>query len=420
MNNGIFLVAGLLLGGIAGGVQIGDNVDISNFKHLSYFVKHMDEVNEARVEEGYSPTSIDYIKSVPINTVDGNKLDGRLLKFKEGYILFGEDDVIHSISHIDDVPLNKNGKLEFYDIGGFVEYNKESDKYEALYTKYKSSASINSDEPVIYDGQMNSGDGTIFEPESYVLSKYGEGYSCTDSYKIKSLADPDKLTAIYVSCVDVGQYKTNLGANYLIDEDCYGLITANIVCDFIARTYEMKFSRIRAFKYDCATNEPELYEYKTTHGWWLTENRVSKLYMILRKYMYDTYGKLEFLTRDQVVQTVQWFAEQYNYPLSLVSTLLFRDMCCMTDYFTEALKKDQIMIVDISNSPTYGELVGCAAGFQLWQNIKYFLGAEIIKQVYLLEYRDTFTLYNWLDITFPGTGCKTVTMVTSPDSFNPA
>ena len=81
MSSSLFLVAGLLLGGITiGNEQIGNYEDNSKFESLNYIVEHMKEFNEVRMDEGYAPTSVDFIKPVPINTVDGEKLDGRLLK----------------------------------------------------------------------------------------------------------------------------------------------------------------------------------------------------------------------------------------------------------------------------------------------------------------------------------------------------
>ena len=421
MSSGLFLVVGLLLGGMTlGEKQIGDSESIAKFESLNYIVEHMDDFNEVRMDEGYAPTSIEFIKSVPINTVDGKKLDGRLLKFNEGYLLFGEDEVIHKLSHTNDVNINKLGKIEFYDIGGFVEYNKNTDEYISLYeTQSNTSDSINSDsEPPIYDGQTNSGEGSIYDPEKYILSRYGEGYSLYESYQIRSPLN-NEIKPLEASCVETGQYRTNLGINYLVDEDIYGLVTSLIVCDFVEKTYELRFGRARAFAYDCATNEPDVYEYKTTHGWWCTERPLTKLNILLRKHMYDEYGSLELLTREQVRDTIQWFADQYNYPLSFSYTNTWRSMYVMTDLFTETLNQDRIMIVDISNSETYSDLVGSAVGYKHYQNISYILGVEVTKHVYLLDYKDTFNYGpNYLDITWPGIMAKTITMVTSPGSFN--
>ncbi|MCH5179596.1 MAG: hypothetical protein J1F32_00030 [Erysipelotrichales bacterium] len=418
MSSSLFLVAGLLLGGITiGNEQIGNYEDNSKFESLNYVVEHMDEFNEVRMDEGYAPTDVDFIKSVPINTFDGRKLEGRLLKLNEGYILFGEDDVIHKISYTDDVSINKLSILEFYDIGGFVEYDKKTGEYESLYQN-KQGDSINSSTPVIYDGQMNSGEGSIYEPIDYIASRYGEGFYLYESYQIRSQVDRN-IKALNASIVEMGQYKTNLGVNYFIDEDMYSLVIATILADFVEKTYEIRFSRMAGWPYDCEANEPDIYNYKTTHGWWLTNNYLTKLNIMLRKYMYQQYGTYAVLTKEQIRDIVVWFANQYGYPLSFEYTNVWRSIYTMTDFFSLNLKKDRIMIVDISNSETYGDLVGCAVGYRLYEKKSYVLGIEVYNQVYLLEFRDTF-LYanNYLDITWPGIGAKTITFVTSPESFN--
>lgn len=421
MSSSLLLVAGLLLGGITiGNEQIGNYEDNSKFESLNYVVEHMDEFNEVRMDEGYAPTDVDFIKSVPINTSDGKKLEGRLLKLNEGYILFGEDDVIHKISYTDDIDINKLSLLEFYDIGGFVEYDKKTGEYEALYQKQdKTGDSVNgTNYSPIYDGQSNSGEGTIYEPDDYILSRYGEGYNIYQSYQIRCQVDRN-VKALNASIVEMGQYKTNLGVNYFVNEDMYGLVIATILADFVEKTYEIRFSRMAGWPYDCEANEPDIYNYKTTHGWWLTNNYLTKLNIMLRKYMYKQYGTYAILTKEQIRDTIIWFANQYGYPLSFEYTNVWRSMYTMTDFFSYTLSKDQIMIVDISNSETYSDLVGCGVGYRHYQKISYVLGIEVINQVYLLEFRDTF-LYssNYLDITWPGIMAKTITFVTSPESFN--
>ncbi|MCH5171580.1 MAG: hypothetical protein J1F31_01945 [Erysipelotrichales bacterium] len=418
MSNGLFLVAGLLIGGMTlSNKQIGDNVDIAKFESLNYIVEHMKEFNEVRMDEGYAPTSVDFIKPVPINTVDGEKLDGRLLKLNEGYILFGEDEKIHEISHINNIDIDKSAKLEFYDIGGFVEYDKATGEFVPISEKNKDD--VNATTPTIYDGQSSSGEGCIYDPELYVLSRYGEGYNLYQSYEIRSPLDRS-VRALNASIVELGQYRTNLGANAFVDEDIYGLIDATILADFISLNYEFRFGRNLSFIYNCEENEPELYEYKTTHGWWWTKNYVSKLYMLLRKHMYDEYGRLELLTRDQVKETILWFANEYNYPLSLSEdTSIWRSMYLRTDFFNKTLNQDRIMIVDISNSKTYSELVGVGVGYRIYQKISYIVGVEVVQQAYLLDFKDSFNYGpNYLDISSAGVACKTITMITSPESFN--
>ena len=135
--------------------------------------------------------------------------------------------------------------------------------------------------------------------------------------------------------------------------------------------------------------------------------------------MYQEYGTYSVLTKEQIRDIIVWFANQYGYPLSFEYTNVWRGIYTMTNFFTTTLNKDQIMIVDISNSETYGDLVGCAVGYRHYRKVTNILGIEVINQVYLLEYRDTF-LYapNYLDITWPGIMAKTITFVTSPESFN--
>ena len=75
------LISGLFNGGVSADVDSTVFTENTKFERLNYFVNHMDDYNDFRTQNGYGPTSIEYIKTVPITTALGESLDGRLLKF---------------------------------------------------------------------------------------------------------------------------------------------------------------------------------------------------------------------------------------------------------------------------------------------------------------------------------------------------
>ena len=91
-----------------------------NLPVTTYILNHMSDYNEARIAEGYSATTVSFVKSCPISTVDGELIQGELVKFETGYVLTGEDNVIHTMSFKNDVAFDlSNGGVNLQAIRFF-------------------------------------------------------------------------------------------------------------------------------------------------------------------------------------------------------------------------------------------------------------------------------------------------------------
>ena len=126
-----------------------------NLPVTTYILNHMSDYNEARIAEGYSATTVSFVKSCPISTVDGELIQGELVKFETGYVLTGEDNVIHTMSFKNDVAFDlSNGgvnlqAIRFFDVGGFYEYDTAIKDWKHL-PKIEPDASIDAKK----DGQL--------------------------------------------------------------------------------------------------------------------------------------------------------------------------------------------------------------------------------------------------------------------------
>lgn len=407
MIKGLLLVAGMLIGGASVNNR---NLQEPQFECLDYFVEHMDDYNDYRVDNGYYPTNIDYIKSVPIITVDGDTIEGKLLKFDEGFLLFGEDEMIHSESFVNDIHIRRQGNLKFYDIGGFLQYNALTQEWYPLHQEYidTGTASIESLNPSNYDGQQYAGEGTIYDIDSFVLDRYGTW----PLYQSKKIETVDGYYAMYDCRADSGQYIIAVDDDSYANEDSGGLVVANIISDFIINYSSVNSGRALAFSYDCEVNEPNYYSTMMNSGFSLTNNLLTLLQKRIRQHAYDMYETLEFYTKEQDMALINWAVDYYNQTFTTTSTNSWTSMYTMTSTFKSTLDLNRIMMVDVSDSTTYASLVGVATGYRHYRKISLIMGQPVIRQAFFLEFRDTYDNgLNWLDITWPGIKCKTITMI---------
>lgn len=400
--NKLLLISGLLIGGVSADVDSTVFTENTKFERLNYFVNHMDDYNNFRAQNGYGPTSIEYIKTVPITTALGESLDGRLLKFNEGYILFGEDNMIHKMSYTNDINIARTGNIEFYDAGGF--YERESatssilddsnsivplEMLETTDNAASTNSTTDSEGRVVYNGQRTAGRGTIYDPDAYVLDRYGSGFNMLASRTIKTPYnnyDP-ALLSIHLT----GQYTKNLGINEFVYEDINGLTLATMACDYVEKSYELKYGRALAHKYDAQTEEPTVYQNMWDHNWTpVKTNYLTLPGIALRKHAYQEYGTMIGLTYYKTKQMITWFCAENNWTVTLNETSR-RSIHYDAPVFLAHLNNNRMVMICLETSLNYGAGFQMAAvGYRLYRKVVLTaLGTTITYTCVLVEVHDT-------------------------------
>lgn len=425
--NKLLLISGLLIGGVSADVDSTVFTESTKFERLTYFVNHMDDYNDFRAQNGYGPTSIEYIKTVPITTALGESLDGRLLKFNEGYILFGEDNMIHKMSYTNDINIVHTGNIEFYDAGGFYERESTTSSIlddstsivpleilETTDNTISTNSTKDSEGRTVYNGQRAAGRSLIYDPDAYVLDRYGSDFNLIVSKTIKT--PYNNYDPFLVSMHLTAQYIKNVGVNAFIYDDINGLSVATMGCDFVEKSYELKYGRALFHKYDAQTEEPNVYQEMWDNNWTPKANKLTLPGIALRKHAYQEYGSMMGLTYNRTKELIKWFCAENNWAVTINETSQ-RYANQAAPVMLAHLNKNRMMMMLIEDSSTYAPQFQMAAvGYRLYKKeVITALGTIITFSCVLVEVHDT--LYDdplFYDAYEPDEHVTVAALVTTP------
>ena len=425
--NKLLLISGLLIGGVSADVDSTVLTENTKFERLNYFVNHMDDYNDFRAQNGYGPTSIEYIKTVPITTALGESLDGRLLKFNEGYILFGEDNMIHKMSYTNDINIVRTGNIEFYDAGGFYERENATSSIlddsnsivpleilETTDNTASTNSTTDSEGHIIYNGQRRPGRGAIYNPDAYVLDRYGSGFNMLASRTIQT--PYNNYEPALISMHLTAQYIKNIGVNAFIYDDINGLTVATMGCDFVEKSYELKYGRALAHNYDAQTEEPNVYQEMWNNNWTPRPSQLTLPGIALRKHAYQEYGSMMGLTYNRTKELIKWFCAENNWAVTVNETS--RKLSNQAAPVMLAhLNKNRMMLMCVEESLTYTPYFQMVAvGYRLYRKVVLTaLGTTITYTCVLVEVHDT--LYDdpmFYDAYEPAEYVTVASLVTTP------
>ncbi len=359
-----------------------------NLPVTTYILNHMSDYNEARIAEGYSATTVSFVKSCPISTVDGELIEGQLVKFETGYVLAGQDNVIHAMSFINDVAFDlSNGGVNlqticFYDVGGFYEYDTAIKDWKYL-PKIEADASINAKK----DGQLREGMGYIYDPDAYVLDAYG---SKANFESARVITTDTGYTPLSPWAYDSSLYKKPHNDDFYY-EPLPPFLVALVICDYIDKSYEtIYYPRDAMVDYDVSTMDlKSYYDDLTNRGYIKTDRRrISTMEAELRALSFEYFETVDLAGASDSKILIQGFHVSGRSPY-VMTIFPEKILGTYTSKLKEVLDKNNIGLIRFTSTDCYGNNFAAAiTGYRTYKKVVSFIGLTAITTVWLLQLRD--------------------------------
>lgn len=360
-----------------------------NLPVTTYILNHMGDYNEARIAEGYSATTVSFVKSCPISTVDGELIQGELVKFETGYILTGEDNVIHTMSFKNDVAFDlSNGgvnlqAIRFFDVGGFYEYDTAIKDWKYL-PKIEPDASINAKK----DGQLRDGMGYIYDPDAYVKDVYGSKAILQNAQVIKTAYGYSPLAPW---AYDSSLYKKPHGDDFYY-EQLPPFLVALVICDYIDKSYATSYyPRDALIDYDVSTMDlKSYYDDLTSRGYIPTNRRITTMEAELRALSFEYLETVDIAGASDSDLLIQGFhvsgRSDYRFKVFPEHILAY-----YTAQLKEELDNNDIGLMHFTSTDCYGNNFAAAiTGYRYYKKVVSFIGLTVTTNVWLLQLRDGF------------------------------
>ena len=391
----LLIVATIAIGGFSGNNyknEMGVATEIITDKNLpvtTYVLNNMSTYNQARISEGYSATSLSFVKSCPIKTVEGEFIRGELVKFEDGYIVAGEDDEIHALSFINDVEINTNNEgvnrqsIAYFDIGGFREYDTGSKTWQHLEIVKEETAGT-----LLYDGQFYDGCGWIYDVDAFVDDKYG---TSADFITQKTITAPlGNLNPLYKYHRDLSLYTKLKSDGTYYYEALPPFDVAFIICDYLDKCFSTSYyPRDALIDYDVSTQDlTSYYQDMIDNGYVPTNRQVSTLEAALRAKAFSMFGTVELSGASQALELVAGFDTIGHYPY----TPCVYDEGILNNYVSEIkeeLDGNNIGLFTFTDSDSYGSNFAAAAtGYKYYKKVSSFIGIKVTTHIWIIEIRD--------------------------------
>lgn len=358
-----------------------------NLPVTTYILNHMSDYNEARIAEGYSATTVSFVKSCPISTIDGELMQGELVKFETGYVLTGEDNAIHAMSFKNDVAFDlSNGgvnlqTIRFLEVGGFYEYDTAIKDWNYI-PKIESDAGRTKN-----DGQLRDGMGWIYDPDAYVKDTYGSKAKLESVKVIKTAYGYSPLSPW---AYDSSLYKKPHGDDFYY-EQLPPFLVALVICDYIDKSYEtIYYPRDALIDYDVSTMDlKSYYDDLTSRGYIPTDRRrITTMEAELRALSFEYLETVDIAGASDSDLLIQGFhisgRSKYRF-------LVFPEH--ILGYYTDKLKveldNNDIGLMHFTSADCYGNNFAAAiTGYRTYKKVFSFLGNTVTSTMWLLQLRD--------------------------------
>jgi len=359
-----------------------------NLPVTTYILNHMSDYNEARIAEGYSATTVSFVKSCPISTIDGELIQGELVKFETGYILTGEDNVIHAMSFKNDVAFDlSNGgvnlqAIRFFEVGGFYEYDTAIKDWNYL-PKIEPDASVNAKK----DGQLRDGMGWIYDPDAYVKDAYGSKAKLESTKVIETAYGYSPLAPW---AYDSSLYKKPHDGDFYY-EQLPPFLVALVICDYIDKSYETSYyPRDALIDYDVSTMDlKSYYDDLTSRGYIPTDRRrITTMEAELRALSFEYLETVDIAGASDSDLLIQGFhvsgRSDYRFKVFPEHILGY-----YTDQLKVELDNNDIGLMHFTSTDCYGNNFAAAiTGYRTYKKVVSFLGMTVTTTVWLLQLRD--------------------------------
>ena len=277
-----------------------------------------------------------------------------------------------------------------------------------------TNSTTDSEGHIIYNGQRRPGRGAIYNPDAYVLDRYGSGFNMLASRTIQT--PYNNYEPALISMHLTAQYIKNIGINAFIYDDINGLTVATMGCDFVEKSYELKYGRALAHNYDAQTEEPNVYQEMWNNNWTPRPSQLTLPGIALRKHAYQEYGSMMGLTYNRTKELIKWFCAENNWAVTVNETS--RKLSNQAAPVMLAhLNKNRMMLMCVEESLTYTPYFQMVAvGYRLYRKVVLTaLGTTITYTCVLVEVHDT--LYDdpmFYDAYEPAEYVTVASLVTTP------
>lgn len=360
--------------------KYGLNEDSINEELIEYAINNLNSFIESYNKNNNTNINLNNIKRIkrlffPINSY--------YFDFDEGYILIDENYNILKICNqnpsFEDELFNEDNIIykdnAFYYINDGIPDEFIDEKY---YTVLGSNSIKTNTSDIKFDGQIEKGDGLIYDIENYVSDKYPE-------YAFKKRGDLTNTRYVYQ--FDTSYYLERLEDNgYASEGNCVINSTYSMLINTALNGYNENFLYKEKYLdvYENISNDPLIY---LTGSCWLINpyNRIGKdrngykaienmplLYTQLREraiksYHYRNNGMSAMAIRNMIFE----IQDYYSYQLAFTQTSNLYT-------FMRLIDKNIPSVIVASNSSTYGSHAMTAFGYYIisknnsWEKFSYY------------------------------------------------
>lgn len=248
-----------------------DSVDLVWTKEqtANYILTHLDELNQKRAEDGYlTAVYSGEVSDIIVDMSSQPTVEGLLIDFdgSKGYMVVGPDKNFYAYSSEYNPPFNDftSGVHHYDEKLGF--WYEDDFGNQVILGEPGNDSNETSDNPsgFQYEGQYQTGEYTIYDPDVYMHDRYGEEYELDFVYSI--------YDNTYMAGFDY--YNSMVYYSYLEThtEDIRGpeinsFLAALSIVDYIGAANEFgDFTTLIKQSYNPKRTEAELYAYKTAAG----------------------------------------------------------------------------------------------------------------------------------------------------------
>lgn len=274
----------------------------------NYVLTHLDELNQKRAEDGYlTAVYSGEVSNIIVDMSSQPTVEGLLIDFdgSKGYMVVGPDKNFYAYSSEYNPPFNAfTSGVHHYDekLGFWYEDDLGN---QVILGEPGNDPDITDDNPsgFQYEGQYQTGEYTIYDPDVYMHDRYGEEYELNLAV---SICD----NSSYMAGFDY--YNSMVYYSYLEPhtEDIRGpeinsFLAALSVVDYIGTAKNLAdFTTVFKQTYTPNVAEPTLYNIKTRAGLTAREINETTGRNRFRNYVVNTYNDDADLTLTQIKDAI--------------------------------------------------------------------------------------------------------------------
>lgn len=336
----------------------------------NYILTHLNEVNEMRAEDGFLTAVYSAeVSDIIVDMFAQPTVEGKLIDFdgQKGYMIVGPNKEYYAYSPEYNPPFNDfTSGVHHYDEKLGFWYEDDAGNQVIL---GEPGNTTNVDVPpndVLYTGQHLMGEYTIYEPDAYMLDRYGSNYvnEHVEYVYAKSFVLGFEY---YESMVYYSEIEPHL--EQITGPSINAYLAGLSITDYIATAHDQgDFTTIIKQNYIPNRYESSVYEAKTEAG--LQSRTLSHIggYNNFRKYVTSNYNDDANLTVDQIKEAVIGFFKEREIT---VTTENVYGISNLLKYHLDVFTKKCPLLMYVPTAFTYNDHYSVICGFRdyTWERI---------------------------------------------------